>query len=70
MTQNVAKEFDVSGYVQNLPDGRVRMEAEGEKNEVLAFKAEVERQLASFIRSTEVSSGTRSRTFSGFTIKR
>ena len=29
----VAKEFEVSGYVQNLSDGRVRLEAEGERVE-------------------------------------
>ena len=69
-THSVAKEFDVSGYVQNLPDGRVRLEAEGEESEVVAFKAEVERQLASFIRSTEASSSVRPRAFSGFSIKK
>ena len=33
----VAREFEVSGVVQNLPDGRVQLEAEGAAEEVRAF---------------------------------
>ena len=31
---NVARRFDVAGYVQNLPDGRVRLVAEGAPGEL------------------------------------
>ena len=33
----VAKEFDVAGFVSNLADGRVQLEAEGNPAEVGAF---------------------------------
>ena len=36
-TLQVAKQFDVSGYVRNLSDGRVQLETEGEEAEVNAF---------------------------------
>jgi acylphosphatase len=35
--RNVAKGFDVTGFVRNLPDGRVELQAAGEDEEVRAF---------------------------------
>jgi acylphosphatase len=35
--RNVAKGFDVTGWVRNLRDGRVEMQVSGEENEVRAF---------------------------------
>ena len=35
--QHIAKGFDVTGWVTNLPDGRVELEINGEENEVRAF---------------------------------
>ena len=64
----IAKEFDVSGYVRNLDDGRVQLEAEGEESEVRAFIAEVQDRLDVFIRKTDLSGGYRSARFKGFTI--
>lgn len=40
-TQRVARQFTVAGYVQNLPDGCVRLVAEGEVAELDAFVAAV-----------------------------
>ncbi|MEO8207160.1 MAG: acylphosphatase [Chthoniobacterales bacterium] len=36
-TRQIAREYDVCGLVQNLPDGRVEMRLEGEEAEVEAF---------------------------------
>lgn len=69
-TLQVAKEFEVSGYVKNLADGRVQMEAEGLQSEVIAFRDELERQMTSYIHSREERSEVRPRTFSGFVIVR
>ena len=35
--RDVAKGFDVTGWVRNLPDGRVELHVTGEQNEVRAF---------------------------------
>jgi len=64
----IAKEFDVSGFVRNLEDGRVQLEAEGEKREVTSFAAEVADRLDVYIRKVERSEGSRSARFCGFTI--
>ncbi len=36
-TSNIAQRFAVAGYVQNLPDGRVLLVAEGQPEDVHAF---------------------------------
>jgi acylphosphatase len=35
--RQIAKGFDVTGSVRNLPDGRVELQATGEQDEVRAF---------------------------------
>jgi acylphosphatase len=37
-TKNVAMGYEVTGIVRNLPDGRVELVAEGEKQELQAFQ--------------------------------
>ena len=39
--KQVAKGFDVVGWVRNLPDGRVELQASGEENELRAFVAAI-----------------------------
>ncbi|MEO0510738.1 MAG: acylphosphatase [Verrucomicrobiota bacterium] len=67
-TVNVAKGFEVTGSVKNLPDGRVHLCAEGEEGEVLAFQREVESEMEAYIRRTETKASSRPRQFAGFTI--
>ncbi|MBI5768261.1 MAG: acylphosphatase [Verrucomicrobia bacterium] len=68
-TLQVAKEFEVAGYVRNLPDGRVQLEAEGGAAEVGDFVAAVGERMHGYIRKTERSPGRRAPQFSGFSIK-
>lgn len=65
----VAKEFEVAGFVQNLPDGRVALEVEGTPRDVAAFIAAVEERMHGLIRKTERSAAKRAPKFSGFGIK-
>jgi acylphosphatase len=65
----VAKEFEVAGWVANLTDGRVQIEAEGRHDEVTAFVTAVEERMHGHVRKTERSKGTRAAQFSGFVIK-
>lgn len=68
-TLQVAKEFEVSGFVKNLPDGRVQLEAEGQAAEVRDFVAAVQERMTGYIRKTEQSEGKRNSTFQGFAIQ-
>ncbi len=49
--RHVAKGFDVTGWVRNLPDGRVELQVTGRADEVRAFLDQVaESELHSLIR--------------------
>jgi acylphosphatase len=65
----VAREFDVAGYVSNLADGRVQLEAEGIPAEITAFVGAVQEKMHGYIRKVERSSGKRAPEFTGFVIK-
>ncbi len=42
-TKKVAKELGVTGYVKNLPDGRVFVVAEGDENQLEKFISSIRR---------------------------
>jgi len=68
-TLQVAREFEVSGWVKNLPDGRVQLEAEGRPGEVRDFIEALRERMEGYIRKAEQTDGTRAPQFSGFTIR-
>jgi len=68
-TRQVAQEYEVAGYVQNLADGRVRLEAEGAEAEVGAFVGAVEERMHGHIRKVERASARREPVFRGFEIR-
>ncbi len=65
----VAREFEVTGYVRNLPDGRERLEVEGEASEVAGFVGAIEEQMRGYVREVERTGGRRPRQFNGFTVR-
>ncbi len=65
----VAKEFEVTGIVSNLADGRVQLEAEGNQRAVNAFIATIEERLHGYIRKVERVSEKRAATFNDFSIQ-
>ena len=53
--KHIATGFDVVGFVKNLPDGRVELQAGGDGDEVMAFlDAIANSDLAGYIRKSEV----------------
>ncbi len=52
-TLEISRNFDVSGYVRNMPDGSVELEAEGAPATVDAFLESVADRLASSIREQD-----------------
>ncbi|MEO6994101.1 MAG: acylphosphatase [Lacunisphaera sp.] len=67
-TLQVAKGFDVSGLVKNLPDGRVQLEAEGKMTEVNDFVAAVHERMTGYIRKIEQTEEKREPQYRGFSI--
>jgi acylphosphatase len=49
-TEQIAAGFAVTGYVRNLPDGRVELVAEGTDEELEGFVREIQARLGQFIR--------------------
>jgi acylphosphatase len=65
----VAREFEVSGFVSNLPDGRVVLEAEGTAQEVEAYLAALGERMDGYVRKVDRYSSVRAPQFSGFSIR-
>lgn len=68
-TLQVAKEFEVAGFVSNLADGRVRLEVEGRAPAVEAFIVALEERMHGYVRKTERTADQRPAQFTGFAIK-
>lgn len=68
-TLQVAREYEVAGYVRNLPDGRVQLEAEGTAAEIEAFLRGLAEAMQGYIRNTERSGERRPPQFAGFAIR-
>jgi acylphosphatase len=65
----LAREFEVAGFVRNLADGRVHLELEGGAGEIDAFVAAIGERMSGFIRRMERTAGTRAPSLHGFVIK-
>lgn len=69
MAVQIAREFEVAGYVQNLPDGRVCLEVEGDLRVVDDFVAALEERMRGYIRKVERARRRRAAQFDGFTMR-
>lgn len=56
-TRSVAANYQVTGFVQNLEDGRVRIVVEGQKREIDEFLTELTQRMDYFIRSQTANTG-------------
>jgi acylphosphatase len=68
-TLQVAKEFEVAGFVKNEPDGTVLVEAEGRKAEVDGFIAAIGERMHGHVRKMDRVQQTRAAVFQGFEIR-
>lgn len=68
--RNVAKGFDVTGFVRNLRDGRVELQATGEDEELRAFlEAILQSELRAHIKKHTESPLSDPPAFRGFEIR-
>lgn len=68
-TLQVAKGFEVAGWVRNLPDGRVELQVEGGAPEINAFIRAIEETMDGYIRKTERSAIRAEPSMRGFSIR-
>ena len=69
ITVRTAAGFEVTGYVTNLPDGTVRLVAEGESAELTEFLAAVEDRMSGYITDREVKHHPASGAFHTFGVR-
>jgi acylphosphatase len=68
-TATLAEKFAVTGFVKNLPDGRVQLVVEGQPKEIEAFLAAIRKQRAENIKKTEEKTSPATGEFQGFRIR-
>ncbi|MBL8744785.1 MAG: acylphosphatase [Phycisphaerae bacterium] len=55
--RDIARAWNIAGWVRNEPDGSVLLVTEGTESETDRFITEIERQLAGYIRSVHRTEG-------------
>lgn len=68
-TCRVAARFQVTGFVKNLPDGRVQLVAEGPAGELRRFLAAVAAELGRYIDDSEQAALPATGQFAGFNVR-
>ena len=67
-TRNIALRFAVTGFVQNLPDDRVQLVVEGERQEIDNFLGALHAELERFIRGAQTATSPAKNEFIDFSI--
>lgn len=65
----VASRFAVTGFVRNLPDGRVHLVAEGRPDELRRFLDAVDAQMGHYVADAQQQVGAATGRFEGFEIR-
>ena len=65
----VAKRFAVTGFVKNLPDGRVQLVAEGHPAELRRFLDAVDGEMGQYVVDRQTQAGPATGRFQGFEIR-
>ena len=69
-TQRVAGRHSIAGFVENLPDGRVRVIVQGTEAAVRDFLSDVESTMSDCIREVDLQNQPVSARFGAFEIRR
>lgn len=69
-TRAIAARHAVSGFVENLADGRVLLVAEGDPRVLDAFVADLEAEMARHIETRQVTVSPPTDEFAGFSVRR
>jgi acylphosphatase len=69
-TATLAGKFTVTGFVKNLPDGRVQLVVEGQPKEIEVFLVAIRKEVADNIKKTEEKTAKATDEFQGFEIRR
>jgi acylphosphatase len=67
-TRQIAERYAVTGFVRNLPDGRVELLADGAPAELTGFLSEVASTMEHCIHDIQIESGPADGKFSSFEI--
>ncbi len=65
----LAGRFSVTGFVKNLPDGRVQLVVEGSPDELDRFQASIDAELGHYVSDTRQTEGPAVGEFSCFEIR-
>lgn len=68
-TRNIALQYDVRGYVRNLPNGGVELVMEGPDEEMDAVVEDVKRKMTGFIRNLTLQTAPATGEFEHFAIR-
>lgn len=68
-TQHVAREFNVTGFVQNLRDGSVLVVAEGESREIDRFVGAIMAHMGHYVKDYESKGLPATGEFDGFGVR-
>jgi acylphosphatase len=68
-TQNLALQYDVNGYVRNLPDGRVEVVLEGNDEEMNHLVQAIQQRMEGFIKRVDLQESPATNQFDRFSIK-
>ncbi len=67
--RRIAVDLDISGFVRNLPDGRVQLVAEGASDQLDLMLGEINRTMQTNIGKAEIVREQATGDFSGFAIR-
>jgi acylphosphatase len=68
--QRLASGYAVAGFVQNLPDGRVKLVVEGAPTELDRFLTDLAQRMSELISQAVVDVGPATNEFAGFEVRR